>query len=200
MCGATSAQKQLQAEDMATLQQYDTMMQQQYANQQALYSQVNSVLQPILAKGPNQNAFAGEEEATLNAQAVEGTAQNYRQASKAVGEKTAAEGGGNTFVTGGGQAQLQGEIAASAAQQESSEETQIEEQGYQTGAQEFEEATQGEMAVAAGENPLGYAGAVTSQANAAGTVADQIAQENNSWVNAAIGAAGEIGGAAARRH
>jgi hypothetical protein len=195
MCGATSAQTQLQTEEMQTLQQYDSMMQTQYANQQGLYKQVNSVLQPILAAGPDQKGFSQDEENTLNAQAVEGTAENYAGASKAVNESIAAEGGGNEAITTGGAAELKGEIAASAAQTESGQETQIQEANYQAGQQNFQNAEQGEMAVASGENPLGYAGAVTNQENATSNTANEIAQEDNSWINAAIGAAGSIGGA-----
>jgi hypothetical protein len=195
MCGATGAQNQLQQEDMSTLQDYNSMLQQQYANQGAIFSKVSSVLDPILNAGPNQKGFSTAESNTLNAQAVEGTAENYAGAAKAVGEQTAAEGGGNNPLPSGAQTQLKQQVANSAAETESGEETQIAEQDYETGRQNFQNAEQGEMAIASGEDPLGYAGAVTSSEGAAGTEANQIAEENNSWYNAAIGAAGSIGSA-----
>lgn len=185
---------------MSTLQQYDSMMQQQYANQGDIYKQVTSVLQPILQAGPDQTGFSAGEENTLNSQAIAGTAQNYQAAAKAVGEQTAAEGGGNAPVSSGAADEMKEQVAESAAQTESGEETQIQEQNYQTGRQNFENAEEGEMAVASGENPLGYAGAVTNQANATGTVANQIAEEDNSWVNAALGAAGSIGSSVIREN
>jgi hypothetical protein len=178
---------------MQTLQDYNSAFQQQYANQQAIYGKVSSVLDPILAAGPNQTGFSTGEENTLNSQAVEGTAENYAGAAKAVGEETAAEGGGNTPISVGGQTQLKQEVANSAAQTESGEETQIQEQNYATGRENFQNAEEGEMAIASGENPLGYEGAATNQANATGSEANAIASENNSWYNAAIGAAGSIG-------
>lgn len=195
MCGATSAQNNLQAEDLQTLQEYNSAFQQQYGNQQAIYGNVTSVLDPILKAGPNQQGFSTAEENTLNSQAVEGTAENYAGAAKAVNEQIGAEGGGNTPISTGGQTELKEEVAQSAANTESGEETQIQEQNYQTGRQNFENAVSGEMAVASGENPIGYEEAATGQANATGNEANAIAQENNSWYNAALGAAGSIGSA-----
>ena len=43
----------------------------------------------IFSMGPSQKGFDQSEENTLNAQAVEGTAENYSQAAKAVNEQTA---------------------------------------------------------------------------------------------------------------
>lgn len=194
MCGATGAQQQLQQEDIATLQQYNQEQQQQYANQTALYNTVNSVLQPILKAGPNQEGFSPAEKANLNAQAVEGTAENYQQAARAVNEQLASEGGGNNSITTGGQAQLKEEVANSAAANESQQESQILQADYAQGYSEFQNAEEGEMAIAAGENPLGYMGAVTNQSNAAEKVTNDVATANNSWINAALGAAGAIGG------
>lgn len=193
MCGATSAQNNLQAEDLQTLQEYNSAFQQQYGNQQAIYGNVTSVLDPILKAGPTQQGFSTAEENTLNSQAVEGTAENYAGAAKAVNEQIGAEGGGNTPISTGGQTELKEEVAQSAANTESGEETQIQEQNYQTGRQNFENAVSGEMAVASGENPIGYEEAATGQANSTGNEANAIAQENNSWYNAALGAAGSIG-------
>ena len=154
MC-ASGAQNTIQQEDIATMQQYDQQQAKQYANQTALYAQVKSVLDPILNAGPNQQGFSAAELNTLNAQAVEGTAENYSAAGKAVGEATAAEGGGDNPLPSGAQTQLKQEVANSAAEQESSEETQIQGADYQQGQQNFTNAEQGEMAIAAGENPLG---------------------------------------------
>lgn len=196
MCGATGAQQQLQEEEMQTYQDYDNMMKQQYANQTALYSKVTSVLQPIFEKGPSQEGMSAAEKANLDAQAIEGTAENYRAAEAATSEQLAAEGGGNIPITTGAEEQLKGNVALSAAQEESRQETQIEAEDYTLGRENFQNAEGGLMAVAGGENPLGYMGAVTSAGNTANTEAENIAQEDNSWINAAIGAAGAIGGGA----
>lgn len=192
MCGATATQNQLQAEDVATLQEYNDMLKTQYAKQGELYSQVSSVLDPILKAGPGQEGFSAAEKNNLNAQAVAGTATNYAGAAKAVNEELGAEGGGNAPISSGAADQMREEVANSAARTESQQEAQIEESNYATGRQNFDTALQGEMSIAAGENPLGYASAVTSSENAAANQAEQIAQEDNSWYNAATGAAGGI--------
>ena len=193
MC-ASDTQNQIQSQDVQTMQDYDAQQAKQYANQTALYAQVKSVLDPILQAGPNQQGMSQAELNTLNGQAVEGTALNYSSAAKAMGENLAAEGGGNNPLPSGAQAQLQEEVANSAAAQESSEETQIQGANYQQGEQNFANAEQGEMAIAAGENPLGYTSAVNSADTAAGNEANAIAQENTSWINAGLGAIGAIGG------
>jgi len=90
-------------------------------------------------------------------------------------------------------------VANSAAEQESSEETQIQGADYQQGQQNFTNAEQGEMAIAAGENPTAYSSAAINAEGAAGSEANAIAQENTSWINASIGAAGAIVGGFASR-
>ena len=195
MC-ASSAQDTIQQEDIQTMQEYNQQQAQQYARQTALYAQVKSVLDPILNAGPNQQGMSPAELNTLNAQAVEGTAENYSAAGKAVGENLAAEGGGDNPLPSGAQTQLKQQVANSAAEQESSEETQIQSANYQTGRENFTNAEQGEMAIAAGENPTAYSSAEINSESAAGSEANTIAQENNSWMNAAIGAAGSVAGIA----
>jgi len=193
MC-ASDAQNQIQQEDIQTMQDYNAKQKQQYVNQTELYSQVKSVLDPILNAGPNQKGYSTDELNNLNAQAKEGTAENYSAAGKAVAENLAAEGGGENSLPNGAQLQLKQETANSAAQEESKEESEITSSDYQTGRENFTNAEQGEMAIAAGENPLGYANATTSAESTAGSEANAIASENTSWSNAAIGAAGAIGG------
>lgn len=200
MCGATNAQEQLQQEEMQSIQQYDQMMQTQYAKQSSLYSTVTSVLQPIFNQGPNQQGMSAAEKATLDAQAVEGTAENYKMAAQAVNEQIAAEGGGGSpAITTGAQQAIKSSIATSAAAEESKQETEIQEQDYALGRENFTNAEEGLMAVAGGENPLGYMQATTNQENVTNQEANAIAEEDNSWINAAIGAAGTIGAAAVGR-
>jgi hypothetical protein len=193
MC-ATGAQNTIQQQDIATMQQYDAQQAQQYANQSELYASVKSVLDPILKAGPGQPGFSGAEETALDAQAVEGTAANYRAGAKAVGENLAAEGGGDNPLPTGAQTEMKEQVANSAAAEESQQETQIQEANYQTGRQNFQNAEEGELAIASGENPIGYAGATNSASSNAGTEANAIASEDTSWINSLIGAAGAVGG------
>lgn len=193
MCGASSQQKQIEQEQSAFYQQAIQQQSQTYAEDQQILQYMQGIYEPILAKGPNQEGFSTQEVNSLNAQAIEGTAKNYSAAGKAVSEQLAAEGGGDTYLPSGASAQLRGEVATSAAQQQSAEEQQIVQANYQQGYNQWLAASEGLGGVAAQLNPTGYSGAATAAGSAAGTTANQIAQENNSWINAAIGAAGSIG-------
>jgi hypothetical protein len=196
MCGSSPQQNTLQDEQMQFYQQASTEAQQTYGEDQALLQQITSVYAPILAKGPNQEGFSVAEKANLNAQATEGTAQNYAGAAKAVGESQAAEGGGNIAMPTGGQQQLQAEVAAASAGTQSQEENQITQADYQEGGQLFAQAGSA-LSTASGQlSPTSYTNAATGAGNAAENTANQINTENNSWINAAIGAAGAVGGAA----
>jgi hypothetical protein len=195
MCGATGAQYQLQQEQIQAYQQAQQMTAEEYANQQAIYAPMEAQFQAIFALGPNQEGFSPAENATLTSQAVSGTGQNYEQAARAVNEQEAAVGGGNAYTPSGGAEQLKEEVATSAAQSESQQETQIKEAGFQQGYSEWQAAGEGLMSIAAGDNPLGYEQAETGAGSAAANTANQVAQEQNSWINAALGAAGSIGSA-----
>ncbi len=193
MCGATQQQTQLEQEELSAYQDAQKMTAEEYANQEAIYGPMSKQFQSIFDLGPNQTGFSAAESNTLNAQAVAGTAENYSQAAKAVGEGLAAEGGGSEELPTGGQAQLKAEVASSAANAESQEETGIQEANYQQGRQNWQNAGEGLMSIASGENPLGYENAATGAGSAAASEANQIASENNSWINAALGVAGELG-------
>lgn len=196
MSGPTAQQTELTNEEISAYQQAQTMTAEQYGKQSAIYAAMTPQFESIFAKGPNQKGFSDAETEDLNAQAVEGTAENYAQASKAVGEKLAGEGGGTNPLSSGAQAELEGDVATSAAQEESRQESQIESADYAQGEKEFEESAAGLSGIAAGENPLGFENAQTGAAGAANTEANAIAAEDDSWINAAIGAAGTLGGAA----
>jgi hypothetical protein len=193
MTGPSATQIQLQGEEAQFYQQGMQEAKTTFGEDQDLLGLMQSVYDPILAKGPNQEGFSTAEENNLNAQAVEGTAENYSQAAKAVGEQEAAEGGGNNPLPSGGQTQLKEEVATSAAGQESQEEQQIQQADYAQGYSEFENAGQ-ELGVVSGQlNPEAFESGATSEGSSAETTANQINQEQNSWIAPVLGAAGAIG-------
>ncbi len=194
MSGPSSTQMELQQEQAQFYQEGMQESQTAFAEQQSLLKQMQAVYDPILAKGPNQEGFSTEEENTLNAQAVQGTATNYTEAAKGVNEQLDAEGGGNNPLPTGGATQLREEVAASAAGQESGEEEQIQQANYAQGYNEFEGATQA-LTTASGElSPTSYETAATSAGSAAEQTANQINQEQNSWITPVMGAVGAVGG------
>lgn len=192
MCGPTAQQTELGDEQIRAYQQAQQLTAQQYQNQQAIYAPMVQQFQSILDRGPGQAGFSPEEKSALDAETVEGTAENYRNASAAVGESLAAEGGGVAPTPTGSQQAIQAAVATSAAQEESKEQTGVETADYDQGYQEWLQAGQGLQSIAAGENPLGYEGAETGSGSAASSTEKDIAGEENSWVSAAIGAAGDI--------
>lgn len=192
LCGGpTAAQQQLQT---AQSNYYNTMTQEAesvFGQDQALYSYLTSTFEPIINAGPNQQGFSQEELNTLNSSAITTTGQNYANAAKAVNEQIAAEGGGNTFIPSGANNQLKEEVATSAAALTSQEESQILQAGYQQGYNEYEAAVAG---LEGGANVLSGSAALSNSANNAGSAASQtaneIAQEDNSWMGAIGGLLG----------
>lgn len=197
MSGPTAQQTELGDEQLAAYQEAEALTQKQYADQQAIYAPMVAQLQTIYAKGPGQKGFSDEETAELDAQAEEGTAENYGNAARAVGEGLAARGGGTNALPGGVESAIQANVATSAAQEESRQESQIEAADYEQGYNEWENAGQGLESIASGENPLGYESGATSSGSAAGQTASEIASEDDSWINAAIGGVATVGGMAA---
>lgn len=197
MCGGPSAaQNDLQnsqAQFYQTLQQQD---QTQFNEDQGILTQMQSVYAPILAAGPNQYGFSNAEDTDLNTEATEGVAANYAGASTALKEEQAAQGGGNSYLPSGVNAQEQESLDSGAAGTLSQEQQQIKQAGYQQGYQQFANATSALEGTASLLNPTGAANAATSAGSAEGTTANQIAQENESWMAPLGAAAGAVGGAA----
>lgn len=193
MCGSTNSQDQIQQEQIQQYEQMQEMTREEYAHQQEIYGPMADKFKSIFDLGPGHKGFSDDQTNDLNATAVEGTAQNYAAASRAVNENIAGQGGGE-YMPSGADNQMRSQVAQSAAQEQSREEGQIKQADYGQGYQEWQQAGEGLLAIAAGDNPLGYANATTGSGAAAATTADQIAQEQNSWINAAIGAAGAVGG------
>lgn len=163
-----------------------------FQEQQGMIAQFQSIYDPILAAGPNQKGFSAAEEENLNAQTVEGTAENYAGALKALNKNLAAEGGGNIDLTSGQQTQLRAELAASSAGEQSKEETQVQEQDYAAGREEFNQASSALAQVSNELSPTGYMNAATGAGNAAESTLSSIAQEQESWRSAALGAVGSM--------
>lgn len=196
MCGPSATEMELQQEQADFYKTAISESAAVFGQQQELQQQIEGMFMPILKRGPSAMGFSQDELNVLNSQAVEGTAENYQRASKALMTKLAAQGGGQMPGLTGAQAQLEQELAASSAQEQAREQTQIQESGYQQGYQEFQDATKAIGAVSDQLNPTSYMGQTTRAGSAAATTAANIVQQQDSWMNAAIGAAGALGGAA----
>lgn len=196
MCGASSQQKQTYDEQQQFYQQLMKEQDTAFAQDQSVLAQIRSVAAPIFAAGPSQEGFAPQEKAALETQATQGTAATYAKAATAVNENLAAAGGGNLAIPNGAADQIKAQVAESAAQTESAEKLQITGADYQQGYQNWLTAGNQMMGVSGQLNPTAYGSTANQGGSAAASTANQIAEESNSWINAAIGAAGAIGGGA----
>src|SRR5271156_1227843 len=136
MSGPSSQQLTLQQDQLDFYQQGVQEATANYGEQQDLLAQMEAVYNPILAKGPNAPGFSPAEQAALDAQAIQGTAGNYTQAARAVGENVAAEGGGNNPLPAGGGTELKAQVAEKAAADESAQQQEILQASYATGEKE----------------------------------------------------------------
>jgi hypothetical protein len=151
-----------------------------FANNQAILNSLNSSLKPIVSAGIGQYGYSNAEDAAMRTQASAGTAANYQNARRAVGQAQAAAGGGDTFLPTGAAAANNAALARAAAQQESGQQLDITKSGYEQGRQNFLNAVNAEQGVAAGYNPTGYAGLSTSANASAANQEEDIAKLNNS--------------------
>jgi len=163
-----------------------------FNEQQTMLKQFQSIYDPILAKGPNQEGYSAGQVENLNSQTVEGTAENYAGAAKALNENLAAQGGGNIPLTTGEQTQLKAELAAASAGEQSKEETQVQEQNYAAGRDQFNNAGAMMAGLSNEINPTAYESAATSAGQAASTTLNEIGPQVPLWASAAMGAAGSV--------
>jgi len=192
--GAPSGQTQLAASQSAYYNTLTQEAQTEFATAQTLTNDLTSEFEPIFAAGPNQQGYSPEELANLNAAAVTETGQGIASVEKALGTKTAAEGGGNEFVPQGANRQLEAEVATSGENQTAAEESEILQAGYQQGYNEWTTAAAG---LGEAASVMGAGTGAASAANQGGSAANQtysnVAAENSSWMNLVGGALGAAG-------
>lgn len=149
-----------------------------FGESQGILNSLTSSLQPILNAGPNQNGYTPAETNALNSQAIQGTAQQYASAERALNENQAGSSG-DQLLPSGVKSQQQEQLASSGANQTSSQLLGIKNAGYQQGASNFQSAV-GQLEGEAGLiNPTGVANSATG----AGTTAYNSAQTNQQMAN-----------------
>jgi len=193
MCGPSQAQQNLENQEAsfsATLQQDYS---QQFAEQQSILNNLNSVLSPIVNAGPNQQGYSSQELSALNTQAIESNAQGVNQAEAAAQSRENAAGGGTSFLPSGVNAQINAEIGSAAESNLSQEQLGITTNNYAQGRQNWQNALSGELNVSGQTNPLGYASAGSSANSSAFNEATQINQESNQAFSDILGGVTGIG-------
>jgi len=195
MCGASQEQTDTYNEQQQFYQQAMKQQSEAWDADQEILKTLRAQYAPIFASGPSQEGMSTQEKAALYTSATENAASEFSKASTAVNEKLATLGGGNMALPNGATAQIQANVSQAAAAEASREKTQITQADYAKGYQNWLTAGQGLFGINQSLNPVAYSGAATGAGSATASTANQIAAESNSWINAAIGAAGDIGGA-----
>lgn len=198
-CGATAGQQQVGAAQTSLFNTLTSQASSVFGSSSSVFNDLVNTFSPIVSAGPDQQGFSPQELASLNSQAITNTGQAYNNAKQAVGEQEAAVGGGNTpGLATGSNIGINLGVANSAAQQTSSELNQITQANYATGRQNWVQAVGGLAGAPGVFNPATNAGGeAVGAGSAAGNTQNQIAQEQNGWVNALIGAGSQIAGTAA---
>jgi hypothetical protein len=197
VCGASAAQLQLQGQQMGFATQVANQAGTIFGKDSSVFNALTGSLLPTIAKGPNAPGFSAGELAARNAGVITTGAQAAANSRSALGNAAASQGGGNTGLTAGATSVNEANTTADIAQGTASELNKVQEQNYEVGRQEYNEAIKG--AEGAGEvfnSATSAAGAADSAFKGAATTANEITAENQSWQNAAIGALGGVAGAA----
>lgn len=198
MCGASGQQKQIEQQQ----QNFATQVQQQatgvFGQSSSVFNDLMNTFSPIVAAGPGQQGFTPTELSALNSQAITGVGQSYKNEKQAIGDQQAAQGGGRAVLPGGATTGPQLQLAENAGNQTAGELNQITQANYATGRQNWLSAAQG-LAATPGVfgTAFGADNTVGGLQSGAANTANQISQANAGPLQAVIGAAGSVAGAAA---
>jgi hypothetical protein len=180
MCGPSSEQKRLEAQQasFSTLMENDFV--QRYGKQMADLQQLNNILTPIAEAGPSQPGMSAQELAALNTAAMVNTSSATRNAQEAVRTAMAGQGGGAASpLTSGIEQQISGSIASRGAQQLAGLQTGITQENYALGRQQWQQAMGGLQALGSQYNPVDYGKLGASTNESAFNEATDIQQMQN---------------------
>lgn len=177
MCGPTSTQTKLEGSEQQFMQELQQNYATNFAEQQQVLNHLNSVLAPILARGPSQTGFSPEERAALNTQAINTTGASAAMAQRAIANETAGRNDSGNLPEAGNVAALKAGAASAGASQLASEELGITEADYATGRANYNAAVGAEEGVAGQFNPVATGGLASEANKTAFGEATQIAQE-----------------------
>lgn len=164
-----------------------------FAGQSAVLDSLNKAASNIVAQGPSQYGYSAKQDAALRTQASEGTASEYKSARQATGENLAAVGGGSTFLPSGTKAAIMSRVNTAAAAQESGQQLDITNRGYDIGRDQYNRAVGTLGGVAAAYDPLGFSSSAQSAGTKALDTETQFQNDRNAakaqWMGAIAGAA-----------
>lgn len=194
MCGSNSSQTSLESSQQDFYNTLTSAYKTNFAQSQGITNALTKSFSPTLAAGPNQQGYSSGEMEALNTQATEGTAADYGKAQTATSEALAAQNGGNQFVPNGANQQILAQNSTAAAGEEAGLKNTILQNSYAQGRANYDEAASVLGSTASLVNPNSAASSATSAGTSAATTANQIAQEDNSVWQGALGALGSVAG------
>jgi hypothetical protein len=197
VCGASAAQNQILGQQTGFASQVANQAGTIFGNASSAFNALQASLLPTISKGPNQMAFSQGELAARNAGVISTGGQAAANAKSAIGNANAAQGGGNTSLTSGATSAEGANAVSDIAANTATELNKVQQEGYVAGQNEYNEAIKGEEGATNVFNPASEAAnAGTTAFNGAANTANEVTEQNQSWVNAAIGALGNVAGAA----
>jgi hypothetical protein len=196
MCGATAAQNSAQAAQASAYTQMTQQASQVFGSSSQVFNQLQSTFAPTVAAGPSQQGFSAQEVSNLDSEAVTQGGVAARNAQQAAGESIAAQGGGNeAALQNGTNAGVKANIDVSAAENTANNLATITQANYNQGNQNYNNAVAGLAGSTNVFNPASTAGnAATGAGTASANTANQIASQDQSWVQAVTGALGGVAG------
>jgi hypothetical protein len=164
-----------------------------FASQTQLLSSLNSSLQPLLAAGPSQQGFSGQERAALNTSAINNAGAAARNARQAAGNFAAGQNN-SSGLQSGVQKQINASIDSSAANNLATNQNQIVQADYNAGRQNYQEAVAGLNALSGQYNPGQFSGQAQSGINDQFSMDKEINAENNAKQAAIAGGIASLAG------
>lgn len=195
-CGASDSQTAAQTAQASFFTTATTQAAQAFGAGSQVFNQLQSTFAPTVAAGPNQQGFSPAELSNLNSETITQGGVAARNAEQAAGEQIAAQGGGNIAgLTSGTNAGVKANIDISAAENTANNLSAITASNYATGRQNYDTAVAGlEQAPGVFSTSTGATSAATGAGVASANTANEIASQNNSWVQAVTGALGGVAG------
>ncbi len=165
----------------------------QFKNQGNILSAISAAWSPILSAGINQQGYSPAELDALDTNVLDTNSQAYQNAQRATNAAIDSRGGGNEFLPSGAADQIDSQLADQAAQSTALGLQNNTINDYNTGRQNFLNASAALSGNAALYSPTSYAGSANNAGSAAFNSANTINQQNDTF-GAIAGALGGIAG------
>jgi hypothetical protein len=184
MCGSGSLSS-IEAVQKLTASTLSSDFNTVFKENQNILDTIAPSLSGIITKGVGQAGYTPEEDAARKSEILATNSAATRQASSAAGESIAALGGGNQVLPSGSKEAIMGGIAERGAQTGASELQQETAQNYETGRQNYFEATKElPQATSTLDNASNGLGGLANQAESGvGQTENERIQATRAWID-----------------